>query len=259
MRKRKLFFSLLPALLAAALCATAQDGGLTAKPIRYTFNLPDIEKLPQNIRPMGINNDKAGCDITYLITGSNLAELDRDSITITSITTKDGKDISKDSRGRAAWKFDGFFAKISDDGKYATFSIFVPLEGTTLMLPTVKGTLTAKTAGKTETATLTFKIADKGKEQKAGPFTFAVADTSKKNDGMMGFGPEGFGMTMKGDGSLVTEIVINAGGKKIKKNGHMSSGNQATYYFESAPTTPEFTLTVTYFADMKDVTVTLGQ
>ena len=255
---RTLLFS---ALFLTALCAAAQNEGLTAKPIRYTFNLPDIEKLPQNLRPMGINNDRAGCDITYLITGSNLAELDRDSINITSITTKDGKDISKDSRGRAAWKFDGFFAKISDDGKYATFSIFVPLEGATLMLPTVKGTITAKTAGKTETATLTFKTAEKGKEQKAGPFSFAIADKAKKGDDMMmgfGFGQDGFGMSMKGDGSLIAEIVITAGGKKIKKNGHMSSGNQTTYLFESVPATPEFTLTVTYFADMKDVPVTIG-
>ena len=252
---RKLLVS---ALLLTALCASAQNEGLTAKPIRYTLNLPGMEGLPPNLKPMGINSDKAGCEVTYLITGSNLADIDRDAITVTSITTKDGKDISKDSRGRASWKYDGFFAKVSDDGKYATFSIFVAIEGTTLMIPNIKGTINAKVAGKTETQTLTFKITEKGKEQKAGPFTFAIADKAKKDD-MMGFGQEGFGMTMKGDKNLITEITINAGGKNIKQNGWMGFDNLITYNFASAPTTPEFTLTVTYFTDMKNVPVTIGQ
>jgi len=265
----KLLFS---AFLLTAFCASAQNGGLTAKPVRYLFNLPDIEGLPQGLIMNSWGNEKAGCEITYLIAGENISAIEEKSVSITSITTKDGKDLSKDTRGRAAWKL-GPFPKASDDGSYAVFSLFVPIEGA-MTVPIVKGSITVKAAGKTETQTLTFKTANKGVEQKTGPFTFAVADDAKDGDDdtMRGFGFGGFGITMTGDMNLIADISINAGGRTIKRQGHMSINNQTTkdgkldlskqtttYQFASAPRTPEFTLTVTYFTDMRDVPVAIGQ
>ncbi len=234
---------LLSALLTGITCL-AQNATLAAKPLQYTFTLPAIEALPFDVKPFGAS-DKPGCEITYLVIGNGLTDIDRDSIQIDAIATKDGKDLSKDNRGRASWKLSGF-TKVSDDGKYATFSIFVATENP-MTIPTIKGSITAKSAGKTETKTLTFKAADKGVEQKAGPFTFAI---SKEDD---------FGILMKGDRGLVTELTINAGGKVIKKQGYFGSPTTTAYQFADTPTTPEFTLSVTYFTDQQNLKVTIGQ
>ncbi len=60
---------------------------------------------------------------------------------------------------------------------------------------------------------------------------------------------------MTGDRSLITEIAIEAGSKKIKQVGYQSMNNETAYLFETAPTTPEFTLSVSYFTDMKTAPV----
>jgi hypothetical protein len=236
---------LIPALFLGFLPASAQNTQVVAKPIQYTFTMPDAVGLDFKLKPMNAG-ETTGCEIFYLVTGNNLTEVDRDSINITSVTTRDGKDISKDNRGRPTWKI-GAFPRVSDDGKQAVFSIFIATEAS-LAAPAIKGGVNIKSAGKTETETLTFKTADKGKEQKAGPVTFAI----DKDD-------DDFGIVMKGDRSLISEISITAGGKKIKQNGYMGMNNKTTYSFASEPNTAEFTLSISYSADLKNVPVTLGQ
>jgi hypothetical protein len=273
MRKCKLC---LFALLLTALCAPAQDGGPVAKPLQYTFNLPSIEELPKSMRYSRYEN--IGCEITYLVVCDGLVSIDSDSIKITSITSKDGKDLPlKGNFGRNSWNYKGSTASSTDRNPCITFSVFFPTE-TPMEVPVVKGTITAKVAGMLEAQVLNFKTAEKGVAQKAGPFTFAMADDTKEDaDGNVNlrlFGGDrkgGFKMTMEGDGSLIKDITINDGGKTIRQMGHSSFFTQTTrngqadankqtiYSFFPAPTAPEFTLTVTYFSEMLDVPVTLGQ
>jgi len=285
----RIFKLLLPALLLAAFCASAQDKEVSAKPIQYTFNLPSIDALPKHMRYSRYEN--IGCEITYFVVCDGLVSIEHDSLTITAVTDKDGKDISKDTRGRDAWKSKGASTTTTDGNTYATFSIFVPT-GAPMEVPVVKGTITAKVAGKTEAQFLNFKTAEKGVAQKAGPFTFAIADDTKedaednanlrifrggKMDGRAGGGLD---ITMEGDRSMIKDVTLNDGGKTLRamgmgstrmssstsffsqttKNGQTDTTKQTTTYsFFPAPTTPEFTLTVTFYTEMLDVTIALGQ
>ena len=244
--KKLLVFPLVAAMLGGAATASAQNEKLAAKPIVYTFVMPEVETLPFNLKPMGV--EKTGCQITFLLAGNGLTDIGRDAVSITSITAPDGKDISKNSRGRDAWEFNSFSANVSDDGKQAVFTIFVATEKP-LTTPAINGSVTVKAAGATKTETVTFKTADMGKEQKAGPFTFAC-----ENDD-----DDDFQIIMKGDRSLVSEMKVTAGGREIKQQGFFGFNNQTTYSFASAPTTPEFTLTVTYYTELRDVVYTIGK
>jgi hypothetical protein len=242
---------LFPLLLTSALCAYAQDEedeALTAEPIKFTLNLPSIEGLPQKF-----SRETVGCEITYFVPHDRRINIENDSLKITSVTNKDGKDISKDSRGRNAWKFGGTHTSTFNRDTYTTFSIFIPTE-TPLDIPVVKGTLTAKVAGKTEAQFLNFKTDEKGVEQKVGPFTISIKDE------------DNFAIHLKGDTELLSEISLSAGGQKIHQRGSSSSMSvnngvrtSETTYTYPKPTTLEFTLTVTFFTEMKDVSITLGQ
>ena len=236
------------AMFVASINASAQEAKPAetpaAKPIQYVFTTPDAVKLPFDVKPMG--PDKVGCEITFLVTGENLTGIEDDAVNITSITAGGGKDITKNSRGRDAWKLDTFRKKVSQDGKYATFSVFVETE-TPLTSPNINGTVTVKTSGEVKTETLTFETTQKGAEQKAGPLTFAIDDYKS------------FQIRMKGNKNLISEIKIIAGGKTIKQQGWSGFNDQWTYTFSSAPTTPEFTLSVSYFDDVKDVVYKIGK
>ena len=274
MRKYKLC---LLALLLTALCAPAQNAEPVAKPLQYTFNLPTIAELPQHVRSM--RYESIGCEITYLVVCDGLVSIDTDTLKITSITSKDGKDLPlTDSRGLKSWKFRGSSMTGSDRNPCITFSVFFPTEAP-MEVPVVKGTLTAKVADKTEVQFLNFKTAEKGVAQKAGPFTFAIAEDDKDNaDGNRRVGGGGrddrFQMIMDGDRRLIKEITIKDGKSTIRSlagflNGKntvrstagfpMGTNQQTLYTFFSVPTTPEFTLTVTFYTDMKDMPITLGQ
>ena len=245
MKKR----SLLPALFTAVLCASAQEAGLVAKPIRYAFNTQNLADLPMGVR-LHTAGDTIGCEVTYLVMGDGLTAINHDSIDIHSITDKDGKDLARDYRGLATWKF-GQFPVISDDNAYAFFSIFVATDDP-LTVPHIKGSIHAATVNKTkiQTETLTFNTAGKNQGQKIGPFSFSIHESPLY----------AFAIRMKGNRHLLVDgIKVNAGGKAVKQNGWGASPGETTYQFDDAPKTPEFTLSVSYYTEMKDVTVTFGQ
>ena len=271
------------AMFVASINASAQDVASAkmpvATPIAYTFIQPEVETLPSDMKPM--NFDKTGCEITFIVKGEDLLSIPNDALNITSITSGDGKDLSKDRRGRDAWKFNAFFAKISENGNYARFSIFVPTE-IPQTIPVINGTFAVKAASGVKTETLTFKTDEKGKEQKLGSFTFAIEDDADDNDDDNDGGvfttsgnffsfsggtfqsDKSFKINMKGDNTIVSEIKIVAGGRTIKTQGHSSFSinnrrPQTAYSFASAPSTPEFTLSVTYYEEVKEVVYKIGK
>jgi hypothetical protein len=266
MRKLKL---LLPALLFPTLCATAQDEelgeALTAKPIQYTctYTLPEAKDLFSGGKIRFFNDRGTGCEITYVITDGNLMDIDKESLEITSVTTEDGKDITAfalgaRSRNHAyanAIQYHNFsYSPFGTDQKeYTTFSFFVATE-TPLIIPKVKGFATAKVAKSAEFANLTFKTDEKGQEQAVGTLTFSVAE-DRGGD----FGGNRFGITLKGNMSLIKSMSLSAGGKTLRSAGHSSSNDQGTYYFSPVPTTPEVILSITYYTDIQDIPIILGQ
>ena len=237
--KRLLFF---PALLLAVLCASAQDNAFVATPITYTFFLTDDENFCDN---------GMGCQITYGITGENIAEIERDSRRITSITDENGKDLLAYNRGGPKWNLG---PTVYNDGKRAEFHVFIATKSP-LVLPKIAGTINVRTASQLETQTLTFKTADKGVEQTAGPFTFFIYDESTRAHR---FANDIFTMVIQGDYNLLKEVAIIADGEKIRSGSHTPEKGKTYYYFNEAPATAEFTLSVTYHADMQVVPVRFG-
>jgi len=262
---RKLLFTV---LLAAALCATAQDEAVVAKPVKYTcvFSEPDAEGLSGN----GIWGNGTGCQIDYLVTLDGITEIDSKSLTVFSLTTRDGKTLPKDYRGRGSKWSKGQGIEVANTGSRngkgdTTISIFVPTEEP-LTVPVINGTINAKVGGETATQTLTFKTADNGAKQEAGPFTFAVGVDAGDNDFKRlhdaGFP---FAISITGDRNQIKSLTIeDADGKALQNRGTSSYSvgkgkPKTTYNYSSAPTTPEFFITVTYFTDLREVPITFGQ
>ena len=257
MSKFKLLF---PSLLSAALCASAQDEdeGWVATPIQYTctYTLPKAKDLR-----FFIGQKKTGCEISYMIEGDSIIDIDKESLKITSVTTEDGKDITAfalDARDRNPYPptltyFNHprpFFHRMNEP-KFTTFSVFVETEAP-LTIPKIKGTVTAKIAKGAEFANLTFKTDEKDQEQAAGPLTFSIATRQK------GWQDQ-FGITVKGNLNLLKSLSVSAGGKTLQQGGNSSTTDTATYYFNTTEPPPEFIVSITYFSDIQDVSVTLGQ
>jgi hypothetical protein len=286
---------LISIMLGGSIASLAQSNAVpVATPLQYTLTLPTVKDAPFDVTLRLGGDNKPGCKITYLVSGENIISIDKDSVKIDSVTGSDGKDLSKNSRGRASWSFDSAH-NVSDDGGHAFFSIFVDTESGA-GIPNIKGSIGAKVARKPETKTLAFKTGEKGQAQDAGPLSFSVADKatdigkpgeqsfersflsasftssfngssrsrkfSSSTSSSSSFDDDevnDFGILMEGDKRLVKEISINDGGKKIKQRGFRNSGDQTVYSFSKAPAAPEFTLTVTYLDDIQDVEIVFGE
>jgi hypothetical protein len=257
--------------LSAALAAPAQDAaGPVAIPVKCTYRYIDTQpKEPQTRFAFDPFEKKTGCLITYLIAYENIKEIDTSSIAVTSITTGDGTEMPlKDSKGNPSWKSDGAtHTYLGGKDAHILFTLFIPTDpGFIFATPkkaiNVKGTISVTTGGeKTETETLTFKTAEKGQEQTAGPFTFSIPGA---DDHMTGFlkRQSHFVIQVEGDTKLIKDIFLTAGGQKITSQGSGSLGERPkriVYIFASAPATPEFTLTVSYYTDGKTLTVPFGE
>jgi len=107
--------------------------------------------------------------------------------------------------------------------------------------------------------------ADIGVKQEVGPFTFAVGVDENDDDFKhLNADDYPFSISMTGDATLYKSLTVeDADGKELKHRGSQSiSGmgkSKTTYLYPSAPKTPEVFITVTYFTDMRDVPITLGQ
>jgi len=259
------------ALLAVvAVNVSAQNEGIVVEPIQFhyehTVTLPSADDLPVIFRHWNWNNTKTGCKITYVAKGKNIIDITTNAFTVTSITSKDGKDLLEDKDGWglvSSWeillnesrtsnwyKLLRFKNEIPNDLSYVSFTLFVTTP-TPMLHPNVKGTVNIRVAGKIETETLTLKADEKGKEQKVGPLTLSVSDSK--------FNANGLEVSVRGDGSLLSNLTLMADGKKSEQYGSSSSSFLSTYTFRFVPGASEYTLSVSYFADIKEVAVPFGE
>jgi hypothetical protein len=199
-----------------------------------------------------------GCEVTYAIAGGNIVNIDRNSLHVSTIIGENGNNLRMQVNGP-----DGIvYAPVchetrnNDGGKNATFSVFVR---TLLPMTLVKftGTINVLTADKTETKTLAFKNEDKGVEQTAGPLSFAIKD-DVGDDGLAKMTGSNFAFVMKGDNNLVKEMTLTANGREVRNRAIAGDQEKATYYYDFPTVPAEFTLTVTYYTDAKEVSVRFG-
>ncbi|MCL1887952.1 MAG: hypothetical protein FWF96_03665, partial [Kiritimatiellaeota bacterium] len=248
--------------------AAAQDAPLTATPVQYTLVMPEAECVRES--GIWIPHDKTGCEINYAIKGNGLVDVDQESLAITSITSRDGRDLSKDKNGQPTWRLVTHATQLSRNRDYANIKVFVATDEP-LEIPVVKGSVTCFCADNPLTETVDFATDEKEVEKQLGPLAFSIPDDKDKstlggairftfnNQTVMKVG-DAFFILMKGDRTLVTQIKIISGDQEFNSVGSMFTDNQTTYYrFAAKPETPEFTLSVTYYTDMREVVCAIGE
>jgi hypothetical protein len=235
-----------PPKKAAVAVAPPREIAFFAKPVAYTFFLPEGGEFTGRKVPV--------CIVTYGFKVDNCVEIKHGSLNLTAITDEDGNDLLEFARGR-----DGYIARVPNvsigNSGIATFNIEVVTEKP-MTLPKVTGTVNIRTAGNTETETLIFNTGDTGVEQTAGPLAFAINNEDFR---FREFRINEFSMEMKGDEKLAKEVVLNANGKQIPNRGTSHINEKRLYHFANTPATPEFTLTGTYYTDLQEVSVAFGE
>jgi hypothetical protein len=114
------FFSLgyLFLLLGAGVTFAAEP--VTVELVHFAAGKPLPEELAKNtIAAHGI---KPGCELTFLVQGSNLAALIPESLKIHVLTTKAGKDVRK-FNGKPSYQELSSFAKETHGGRYGKFTL----------------------------------------------------------------------------------------------------------------------------------------
>jgi len=174
--------------------------------------LPDGIKFP--VKPMGYQD---GIKLTFFLTHENMIEINEDSF-------------KTDQKG---WEI-GPFAKVSDDGKTASFSIISEKNHFNKEADIkVNGSFTVKTGSNTQSKTFTLK-------KDADPVEIngmKISLSFKK----LGFGG-GKGVKVEGDFSSIKSIVVKQDGKTIKSNSSTWTKNMKTYSFKDLKEEAEVTL-----------------
>jgi len=169
----------------------AEEGGrpsMRVRPIQMTSwdNVPPGLGLPMSASSYQPRGQQPGFQVSYLVEGQDIAGFH--SLTIETIKTPEGVDISKYRNGRPAYEA-GAFPSTSQDGKYCIFSLHVNQNqfGKVERLA-IKGHATVLVGTKWEEKKIDLKATDK-QATKVGAFSVRV---------MPGGGGIPFGMVIPG-------------------------------------------------------------
>lgn len=221
----------------------------------------------------GFGQNKPGFEISYLIEGEDLIGVKKNSLEIKSIMTGRGKDISKKRNGKIAYDM-GSFPKASDDGKYCVFSIEVDDASQFGKVEQIKvnGSIVALLGTKREDKTVEVNVNEK-KETKAGLFSIQVGKPGA-GGGMFGALTQALG----GPGAAPSAKDGDKSNVGIKLTGPMSSMIEAKFkdgdhelqscysyddksrdYTFPKPKSGKLTVILSYWADMKEAEVRIGE
>ncbi len=252
-------YPLITLMLIATTTAYAADvPTVTCHPVMVSAGAELPASIGFSDRPMGYD---LGAKISYLVEGSDLIGFKDDSLTVTSITTADGKDVSKKRNGKPAWK-QGSFPKATDDGKYGIFSIEISenVFGKTDGLKVV-GSIVALSGSDRQTKKVVLKLSEE-KTEAAGSLKLSLIGAKKTKDaggatnGFFGGGE--FGVQVVGDINQVAEITLSEGDHKLDAQGSSWSGTQRTWNF-SRPTGDSVTVELSWWNKLTAVTVPIGK
>ncbi|MFC7336184.1 hypothetical protein ACFQY0_03270 [Haloferula chungangensis] len=190
--------------------------------VQYQVGASLSDEVPFDVKPMG---HKYGAQLAFLVKGESLVAFKEDSVVIDSITSRDSKELSKSSNGKASWK-EGSFPKVGEDGNLASFSVEIrgdlmgKIEGAT-----IKGSVVMLTGGETDEGSAT--VSKGAKAVEIGPFKVSIA-----KGGM--FAGNGTSIKVQGDYASIIEISATDGGKKLDSSGSSWSGDTKTFSFGKA-------------------------
>lgn len=233
--------ALFPIMLGLAGAVTAEDS-FKVELVQYKVGSSLGDEVPFEVKPMG---HKFGAELSFLVKGEGLVAFKDDSVVIKSMIDRDGKELSKNTRGKAVWK-EGSFPKVSEDGDLASFSVELrgdlmgKLEGAT-----IDGSVVMSTGGETDKGS--GKLSKGAKPVEIGPFKVSIGKA-----GM--FGRDGTSIKIQGDYAAIIELEVKDGDKKLDDSGTSWSGDTKTYSFEKAEA-KELDVTISYWKNLSEVTV----
>ena len=233
--------------------APAPNAALRARPVQIVSCAPMPAEIGFELKPMGYD---PGFEIFYLVEGSHIAGIQDDSLVMAGIRTPAGEELSKNRMGMPTCQL-GPFPKVSDDGKYALFSVKVQQDqfGKVESLA-MKGSVTMQIASRREEKTVEMAASD-SEPRRAGPFSVAVAAEDAGGMADM-FGGGGFGIRIPGPLEQIIDVTLAAAGAKEKSTSNMSDGSSTTYFFEK-PAAEAFTVQIACWADLSEQKVVFGQ
>ncbi|MEO0416508.1 MAG: hypothetical protein AAF226_16305 [Verrucomicrobiota bacterium] len=181
------------------------------------------EEADFKVKPIGYD---FGIKLTFLITGENLIEIDKESL-------------KTEARG---WTM-GHFPKVNEEGTLATFSIsknqnLLNKEPTAA----VKGSIAITTGSETDEQSFALK---KGETKEVAGLKVSLQLTQK------GFSSESVKVT--GDFSKVKSILVTQNGTELETRSSSWTGDQITYAFEGIKEGAEVTLV--YWTDLQKKTI----
>ena len=229
---------------------------VTCKPVMISAGAELPASYGFQDRPMG---HTLGFEIAYLVEATDLIGFKKDSLSVTSITTADGKDISKKRNGKPSYEL-GSFPKTTDDGKYGIFQIKVS-ENQFGKLDNLKvtGTVVALTGSDRQTKTIIMKLSEDKVEEVGGLKISLKAPKSKKanNDNTFG-GGNNLGVHVDGEFIKVADLSVLEGANKLKTQSTSWSDTRKTYDF-AKPTGDTITIEVSFWNKFGTVTVAIGK
>jgi hypothetical protein len=232
-------------IVAAAWAGDAPKA--TVKPVQFLVCAPLPAELPFSAKPFG---HEPGFKIAWLIEGEDLIGISEGSLVVTALKTPDGKNLAVARNGSTTWKL-GSFPKVSDDGRFAVFTIDCSAQafGQVEQL-SIEGSVAVMTGSDRRTEELAF---DPEKPSKAtvGPLTI---DFGAKDDMPMMGG--GYGISVTGPREIISSIEIMDGGKRLKRRGSSYSNNVCTYQFDR-PTNPAPKLQLAWWGKTGEFTLAL--
>lgn len=216
---------------------------MRARPIQVLSCGAAPEGLAFDIRPMGF---RSGFEIYYLVEGQGIAGFE--SLSIDSIKTAQGSDISKSASGEPNYEA-GPFPRRSADGKYCVFSLEVNHDefGKVDQLA-VKGNVTILLGTKKEAKKIELKTSD-NQEKKVGPFSVRVKPAGAPSP--FKFGPaDSLDVEITGPLSSLSQMKFLDGDHEMQGASTSSDGKSVVYSLPK-PKAASVTATLTYWLDLK--------
>lgn len=236
---------LLALLATGTLCAATP----TARVIQVTATDRVASDVPFEVKPHG--SGKEGLVVDFLVEGEHLVRFKKASCIVEQFSAT-GVKVPANLNKRT--EFNDFFAKVSKDGTYGSFSVRLPLDSATQAKGIkLKGKITLLTGDKSKKHA-PVSLPKKGeKEVRSGEFTLSRGNatsgffSSQNNENKLA-------VTLSGPLNEIKNVTVTVQGKTLESNGTMTMNSTMTRSY-SATSDADATVILETWSEQKEVVV----